>query len=242
MEFSTGGPSVTMWRGTVMVTTLRKLGSVISANSVHKHSFKDIHVACVAQFPGFVMTGIWRRSCRNQWKNRACLIVHWKLFLRVAICETASRWINDVAFTSPSWKKYMPMIGWTTSATTMSWEQGLPRKMKLAFWRPKVRRRCPFAADKLWSVGLGERFFFEVGGKTDTAEPQSTKKPSTKRSNLLRWTGESDTMPITDRPWRFPLVNSCPSLGQVDVVGKEDQHNISLDPWSSDDTSRVDFR
>ena len=114
--------------------------------------------------------------------------------------------------------------------------------MNLAFRRPKVRRRCPFAVDKLCSVRVGERFSFEVGGMTDTAEPQSTMKPSTKRSRLLWWTGESDTTPITDRPWRFPLAISCPSLGQVDVVGKEDQYNISLDPWTSDDTSRVDLR
>ena len=49
----------------------------------------------------------------------------------------------------------------------------------------EVRRRCPFAADKLCSVRLGERFSFAVGSKTDTAEPQSTKKPSKKRSRLL---------------------------------------------------------
>ena len=35
---------------------------------------KVIQVACVAQFPGFVMTGIWRRSCRNQRKPEDVLL------------------------------------------------------------------------------------------------------------------------------------------------------------------------
>ena len=62
------------------------------------HKLKVIHVACVAQFSGFAITSICHRSCRNQRKNRVCLVVHRKLFHRVAICETASTWINDAAF------------------------------------------------------------------------------------------------------------------------------------------------
>ena len=56
-----------------------------------------LNLVCVAQFPGFAMTGICHRSCRNQRKNRGCLVVHWKHFHRVAICETASTWINNAA-------------------------------------------------------------------------------------------------------------------------------------------------
>ena len=59
---------------------------------------KVIHVACVAQFLEFATTGICHRNCRNQRKNRGCLVVHRNLFHRVAICETASTWINDAAF------------------------------------------------------------------------------------------------------------------------------------------------
>ena len=147
------------------------------------HKLKVIHVYCVAQFSGFAMTSICHRSCRNQRKNRGCLVVHRKLFHPVAICETASTWINDAAFAFSILEEvhaedWMGHVSYNHVMGTRLAEEDESRISA-------VRRRCPFAVDKLCSVRQGERFSFEVGGMTETAEPQSTKKPSTKSSRLL---------------------------------------------------------
>ena len=103
----TGGPSVVMWRGVVMVTTLPRLGSVTSGKSVHRWAYS---LSSCSAFrieppasPGFT-EGITENTEEN--------VVSAGNVSRVT--RSVRQRLNGSItkrFPSPSWKKSMPKMG-----------------------------------------------------------------------------------------------------------------------------------
>ena len=64
------------------------------------------------------------------------------------------------------------------------------------------------------------RFPSDVGGRTETTEPQSMRYPAVKRSRFVVRLGEPDTTPIIDCPWRFPTLLCDLWASLRDIVGR----------------------